>query len=247
MTRPLALIQARMGSTRLPGKVLMDVSGRTVLSHVVDRVRACTDLSGVRVATTDQAGDDPVVRECERLGVGVRRGSEDDVLDRFVRAAGDADWIVRVTADCPLFDPVLLGAMIRRVRDLEADGTPVDYLANGIEPSWPRGLDAEIVRGAALRRAHAEATAPHEREHVTPYIYRHPDLFAVHGYRSPRDLAAHRWTLDTPEDLAFVRAVYDALYEPDRLFTTEEVLALLDRRPDIRHLNAHVEQKKLGQ
>jgi spore coat polysaccharide biosynthesis protein SpsF len=219
-----------------------------VLAHVIERVAACARIGGVRVATTTEPADDAVAAEAERAGAEVVRGSEQDVLDRYVQAAGDAPWIVRVTADCPLFDPGLLCDMIARASEIEASGTPIDYLTNGVEPTFPRGLDAEIVRSAALRRAHREARQPYEREHVTPYLYQHPELFALHIYRADVDRSAHRWTLDTPDDLAFVRAVYAELDRPGGPpFGRADVLALLERRPELTALNAHVQQKALGQ
>ena len=230
MIRPVALIQARMGSTRLPGKVLTDVAGTTVLAHVVERVRACRGLAGVRIATTTSPADEAIVAEAVRLGVQASRGSEHDVLERFVQAAQDADWIVRVTADCPLFDPLLLEAMIARAGELLAGGSRVDYLANGAQRGWPRGLDAEIVRMEALRRAHREARRPYEREHVTPYLWRRPDRFSIAQLKQSPDLSDRRWTVDTPEDFEFVSRVFYMLYPTMPLFGQAEVESLAIER-----------------
>ena len=180
------------------------------------------------------------VAECARLGVGCFRGSEPDVLARYFGAAQarGAEIIVRVTSDCPFFDGALLDEMLARFH-----ATPgLDYLSNVQERRFPRGLDAEVFTFAALARAHREATQPHEREHVTPYFYQHPERFRLHSFVGTEDWSAHRWTLDTPVDWQFVEAVYAAL---GANFTTADVLNLLKARPELARLNAHVEQKPL--
>ncbi len=238
--KTIAIIQARMGSTRLPGKVLKPLAGDTVLGHVVRRVRAAQRLDGVCVATTEAVAEGPIVAECARLGVGCFRGSEPDVLARYFGAAQarGAEIIVRVTSDCPFFDGALLDEMLARFH-----ATPgLDYLSNVQERRFPRGLDAEVFTFAALARAHREATQPHEREHVTPYFYQHPERFRLHSFVGTEDWSAHRWTLDTPVDWQFVEAVYAAL---GANFTTADVLNLLKARPELARLNAHVEQKPL--
>mgnify|MGYP003340477344 CR=1 FL=1 len=240
--KTVAIIQARMGSTRLRGKVLKPLAGDTVLGHVVRRVRLAKRLDAICIATTESPGDEPIVTECARLGVGCWRGSEHDVLSRYFDAAraGGADVIVRVTSDCPLFDGALLDEMLAVFHASPG----LDYLSNVQARRFPRGLDAEVFTFAALTRAHREATRQHEREHVTPYFYQHPELFSLHSFVGNEDLSAHRWTLDTPEDWQFVEAVYAALGAD---FTTADVLKLLKARPELAKLNAHVEQKKLAQ
>lgn len=244
-----------MGSTRLPGKVLKRLANETVLSHVVRRVRLARRLDGVCIATTDSPADDPIVAEAGRLGVSCWRGSEHDVLARYFGAAQAcrADIVVRVTSDCPLFDGALLDEMLALFQgedDLLTTqrGRPVgeglDYMSNVQVRRFPRGLDAEIFTFAALTRAHREATQPHEREHVTPYFYQHPERFRLHSFVGGEDWSAHRWTLDTPEDWHFVEAVYEALGPS---FDTLAVLNLLKARPELAILNAHVEQKKLAE
>ncbi|TAM76074.1 acylneuraminate cytidylyltransferase [bacterium] len=244
--RSVAIIQARTGSMRLPGKVLKRLCGLTVLEHVVRRVRACEDLDAVVVATSEAPNDDPVSDMAQRCGAGVFRGSEDDVLDRFHGAAREAraDVIVRITADCPLLDPQVLGQVYRRFR--ESDG--VDYVSNTLERTYPRGLDVEVMSAVALERAHAEARKPYEREHVTPFIYGHPELFTLANVAWDRgDFAFHRWTLDTSEDFAFITAVYEALYREGAIFGAPDVLALLDRRPELVGINSAVRQKALDE
>jgi spore coat polysaccharide biosynthesis protein SpsF len=246
--KTIAIIQARLGSTRLPGKVLLRLAEDTVLGHVVRRVRACPRLNGVIVATTVADEDAAIVTECQRLGVPSFRGSAEDVLARYFHAAqgAGAEAVVRVTSDCPLFDPELLDRMLETFHRLNATAVTVDYLSNTLRRTFPRGLDAEIFTFAALRDAFAEATSPHEREHVTPFFYEHPERFRLHSVEGPTDLSAHRWTLDTPDDWKLIESVYRELHTPGGMFTTAEVLKLLRARPELATLNAHVEQKKLG-
>lgn len=242
--KTVAIIQARMGSTRLPGKVLRSLAGDSVLAHVISRVRLARRLDAVWVATSDTPSDTPIVEEASRLGVGCFRGSEEDVLSRFAGAAqaAAAEVVVRVTADCPLFDGELLEAMLERF----FDPPPVDYLSNVLERSYPRGLDAEIFTAEALREADRKAYSAHEREHVTPYLYQNAGRFRLRSFRGADDLSQYRWTLDTRDDWAFVEAVYERLHRPGHIFNTAEALKLLKANPELAMLNAHVEQKKLG-
>lgn len=244
-----AIIQARMGSTRLPGKVAMKLMGQSVLGHIIRRVRTCRDLDEIIVATTKRPEDDAVVREATRAGATVSRGSEHDVLERYYRAAHhyQVDTVVRITGDCPLHDPELLSGMLTRFQELVADGIDADYLSNTLKRTFPVGLDTEIFTFEALARAQFAATQAYEREHVTPYIYQHPDSFALHDYTNDTDLSRHRWTLDTPEDLQFVEAVYGHLYQSGAVFSTAAVLRLLAEAPDLSTVNAHVRQKALGE
>ncbi len=238
--KTVAIIQARMGSTRLPGKVMKMLQDKTVLSHVITRVKACPRLDEVVVATTDLAADDVIVEESEMYGVPCFRGSEQDVLSRYYHAAREqhADVIVRVTSDCPLFDPEVLTAMLDDFFARQRKGEALDYLSNTLKRSYPRGLDAEIMTFAALKRAYKEATKPFEREHVTPYIYLHPEIFYLASFKQEEDLSFYRWTLDSEEDFKFIKAVYTALSLKYEQFSTDEVLALLDKRPDLIEINA---------
>lgn len=235
----VAIIQARMGSTRLPGKVLKKLAGRTVLDHVISRVRAAKRADDVVVATTVSTGDDAIVAECERLKTAHFRGSEEDVLSRYHGAAkqAGATIVVRVTSDCPLFDGALLDRMLAKF--------DADYMSNCMRRTFPRGLDAEIFTMAALERAQAEATQKHEREHVTPYIYGHPEKFRLQSYEEAEDNSGLRWTLDTPEDWRMIEAVYNALSPKGESFGTADVLKFLRERPEIAMMNAQVEQKSL--
>lgn len=244
----VGIIQARMRSTRLPAKILKQVCGKTVLEHDIIRLRAARLVDEVVVATGEDAANDPVAAEARRAGAVVSRGSEGDVLDRFHQAAREsgADVIVRMTSDCPLFDPQLLDRMLTEfLAALETD-RPFDYYSNTLgERTYPTGLDAEIFTRAALDRAHREAVRVPEREHVTPYLHQNPQLFRLGGMRSPEDHSRHRWTLDTPEDWTLIEAVYERVYREDRLFTTEEVLDLFQREPDLFSLNRAVQAKAI--
>jgi spore coat polysaccharide biosynthesis protein SpsF len=240
-----AIIQARMGSTRLPGKVLRPLCGKTILAHVIERVRASRSVDEIIVATTDRPADDALAALIPTLDARLFRGSEDDVLSRFYLAAQEnkADTIVRITSDCPLFDGDVLRAMIAAFSTRRHSGERLNYLSNTLTRTYPRGLDAEIFDVATLERAHRDATQPFEREHVTPYIYGHPDQFALSNFAGTPDLSEHRWTLDTEEDWQLIEAIYTALYRADRLFSTQDILDLLASQPTLVALNAHIVQK----
>lgn len=244
--RKVVIVQARLGSTRLPGKVLLPLGEQTVLAHVVERCRAIESADEVVVATTVKPEDDPIVAEANRLGVKCTRGSEADVLSRYYEAAKaeQADAIVRVTSDCPFLDPQVSDQVIRLFRN---GSEAYDYASNTLERSFPRGLDTEVCSFAALERAHQEAVDQPYREHVTAYLHRHPNLFRLGSYAHPADCSRYRWTLDTPEDWELIQAMHRELHSPDRLFTWTEGIQLMEARPDIAALNAHIEQKKFGQ
>ena len=230
-----APVQARLGSTRLPGKALMDVAGRPLLSHLVERARRIPGLEAVVIATTERPGDRPLVAFAEAHGLPVYTGSEDDVLDRFHRAAErfGVSIVVRVTPDCPLLDPAVAGLVLRRFLDA---GGELDYASNTQPPTFPDGQDTEVFSAAALARAWREARLPSEREHVTPYIWKHPDRFRLANVRHAEDLSAMRWTVDEAADLEFVRRVFARL-GADRPFGMGEVLDLLPRQPALLDIN----------
>lgn len=236
--RTIALIQARLSSSRLPGKVLMDIEGVPMLAHVVERVSAARLLDGVAVATSTDSSDDRLAAYCRANGIRHHRGPLDDVLARFVQAGKreEADVIVRVTADCPLIDPALIDAVVTM-----RDAHRADYASNVLSRRYPRGLDVEVFTAEALARADREGKAPHHREHVTPYLYEEPGRFQVVGLDCERDLSAHRWTVDTAADLDLVRAVQQRLDNP--LAGWREVLAVVEREPNLARRNAHIKQK----
>ncbi len=234
--KTVAIIQARMGSTRLPGKVLMDLGGRPVIAWVVRAARAAVGIDEVWVATSTLAADDVVARWCADNDVPVHRGSEHDVLDRYAgaMAASRADVVVRITADCPLLDPEVVAQTVRMRPIMGA------VYASNVDPrTWPKGLDCEAMTAEALAVAAREATLPYDREHVTPFIRNNRARFPAANLVSPLpDLASERWTLDTPDDLAFLQAV--ALLLPaDRAPSLLDVLAALDHAPQLRDLNRH--------
>jgi spore coat polysaccharide biosynthesis protein SpsF (cytidylyltransferase family) len=229
----VAIIQARMGSTRLPGKIMKDVAGRPLLAQVIRRARAARTLDRVAVATSDAPPDNIVETLCEDAGVPCFRGSEEDVLDRYYRAAErfEAGTIVRLTADCPLLDPEVIDRVVR-----EFGGGEYDYMANIHPPTFPDGLDTEVFTRQALECAWREAVLRSDREHVTPFIWRQPDRFRLGNVTNTTDLSACRWTVDEPQDLEFVRLVYSRCDAGD-LFGMEEVLRLLRAHPELQGLN----------
>jgi spore coat polysaccharide biosynthesis protein SpsF len=230
-----------MGSTRLPGKVLIDLGGESVLARVVRRLRRADLIDEIVVATPTSAADNAIVSECEHLSVAVFRGQENDVLDRYYQAAHwiNADAIVRITADCPLIDAEITDNTIRAFVNCKPD-----YASNALQRTYPRGLDTEVIASDALTRAWQEARFSYQRAHVTPYIYENPNRFSVVAVRGDSDYSDLRWTLDTPEDLTFIRAIYQRM-DNDDSFSWRDVLSLLEREPELAELNRQVRQKAL--
>jgi len=220
----VAILQARMSSTRLPGKVMKPLAGRPMIERQLERLRRCETLERLVVATSLDTSDDPLAALLGELGVDVHRGSLTDVLDRYVGAAqafGVTGDVVRLTADCPLADPGVIDGCVRRRVELG-----VDYCSNGRRRTYPHGLDVEAFTLEALLTAGREATDPYDREHVTPFIYRHPERFTIGELAQAQDEGYLRWTVDTPEDFAFVERVYAALYPTKPDFTSDDVRAL---------------------
>jgi len=240
--RNVCIIQARMGSSRLAGKVLKPLAGRPALDWVVLRARAAHAFADIVLATTTEPLDDPLAAYGANMGVRVVRGSETDVLGRYRQAAveSQADIITRITSDCPLIEPSLLASMAARWRPTGA----FDVLTNAVRRTFPRGLDTEMFTRAALDAAAAEARDPAEREHVTVFLYRRPERFRIEHVTQDVDRTQERWTLDTPDDYALLSRIFDAAPDPLSL-TQEQVLAMLDANPGWRALNAHIEQKKV--
>jgi glutamate-1-semialdehyde 2,1-aminomutase/spore coat polysaccharide biosynthesis protein SpsF len=225
----VAVIQARMGSSRLPGKTIADVAGRPLLLHVVERVRSARGVDKVVVATTDQSSDHAIADLCQREGIQCFRGSEDDVLDRFYRTAeaNRADILVRITADCPLIDPAVIDQVIARFQEGDCD-----YVSNTLRYTYPDGLDTEVFSFAALERAWREAKKPSEREHVTPYLRTEKFRMANVESESPVPLGKHRWTVDYPADLEFVRRIYEE-FSGNKHFGFQDIFRLLRERPEL--------------
>jgi spore coat polysaccharide biosynthesis protein SpsF len=237
----VAIVQARMGSSRLPGKALKDIHGRTMLARVVRRAGRSSLIDKLVVATTEKKADDAIVSECESLGVSVFRGSEDDVLARYYQAARgfSADCIVRITSDCPLIDPEI----IDRVAQAFLDNNP-DYASNTLESTYPRGLDVEVFTFGALEKAWLEASEDFQHVHVTPYIYLHPEQFKMLSVKGDEDWSCYRWTVDTKEDLDLVRAIYEKI-DRDDFFSWRDVLCLFREEPSLAKINHHIRQKSL--
>ncbi|HXR27732.1 MAG TPA: glycosyltransferase family protein [Candidatus Baltobacteraceae bacterium] len=225
----LAILQARMSSTRLPGKVMRPVLGEPMIARQIERVRRSKRLSAIVIATSTNTEDDVIADEAHRLGIGVHRGALDDVLSRFVGAlevTGNPKTCVRLTADCPLADWRVIDDCIAAHERVNAD-----YTSNTAGWTFPKGLDVEVCESYALIKADWETTSAYDREHVTPYLYTHPELFKVeHVTRDPP--LRYRWTVDTPEDFAFVTAVYAALYPANPAFTTDDILDWQAANPD---------------
>lgn len=237
--KTVAIIQARMTSTRLPGKILREVLGRPLLGYQLERVQRCRSIDEIVVATTTNETDDPVVQFVEGAGFRVWRGSEEDVLSRFAGAAGlaEADIVVRLTADCPLIDPELVDGLVTTLTESDP---ALDYVSNAASGTLPAGLDAEVMRVGALMAAEGEATARQEREHVTPFIYNHPERFACRLLKHEPPITGHRWTVDQPEDFELVRRIIEALYPEQPDFGFRDVLALLEKHPDWVEINRAV-------
>jgi len=239
----IAIIQARFSSSRLPGKVLQDLAGKSLLAWTVDRAARASLVDRAVVATTSDAADDPVAEECVRRGYAFYRGSQYDVLDRYYQAAltFGAQTIVRITADCPLIDPQEIDRVIRLFRQSGAD-----FACNRLPPPWKRttpiGLDTEVCSFAGLERAWREASQKHEREHVMPYFYDCEGRFKVAVADMQPDASHFRWTVDTPEDLTLLREI-SARFPGNAFFAWQEVAALFEREPQLARINAHVQHK----
>jgi spore coat polysaccharide biosynthesis protein SpsF len=245
----VAIIQARIGSTRLPGKVLLNLCGKTVLEHVVQRVKSCKLVKTTIVATTILTADDTIVKECKNIGAKWFRGSSEDVLSRYYLAAkeNNADIIIRVTSDCPLFDGAILHSMLEEFCNRLSTNEPLEYMSNTLEKTFPRGMDCEILTMSCLERTHKEAQQNYEKEHVTPYIYNNPDKFHIASFKADEDNSLYRLTLDTQEDWELNSKIYDMLYEDGKIFTYTKTIDFLKKHPELAKINAHVEQKKLGE
>jgi spore coat polysaccharide biosynthesis protein SpsF len=236
------VVQARMGSTRLPGKALAPLAGAPLLERMLERIAAAATPFDVVVATTTDLADGDIRERCRWLGVRCISGHPTDLLDRHLQAAREtnADVVVKIPSDCPLIDPAAIDAVLTAF----LAEPEYEYVSNLHPATWPDGNDVEVVPRAVLERAAREARRPHEREHTTPYVWDQPRRFRVANveWNTGADLSmSHRFTVDYADDLAFVQEVYDALWRTDRpVFSLPEILAFLDRRPDVFALNAHL-------
>lgn len=244
----VCLVQARVGSTRLPGKILKEICGKTILHHEIDRLKKCKEIDEIVIATTDKEDDDKIVNEAKKLSVKYFRGSENDVLSRFYYSAkeNNADIIVRVTSDCPCIDYEILDKMLIYFKDKYKE-KQVDYLSNTIKRTYPRGYDIEIFTFSALEKSYINAEKEYEREHVTPYIYDKTNNFFKLSFENKEDYSKYRVTLDTIEDFIVIKNIFENLYYKNPYFKLNDVVQYLNNNLHIVDINKHIEQKKLGE
>lgn len=237
------IVQARMASTRLPGKILKQVLGKSLLEYQVERLQRVKHADRIVIATTDHGEERPIVELCHRLGVATFRGSESDVLARYYGAATEfqADTVVRITSDCPLIDPAVVDGVIGFYLE---NREQYDYVSNTFpELTYPRGMDTEVFSYQALQEAYREAGDQPEREHVTIFIKRRPARYRIKNLPYHRDESHYRWTVDTPEDFQLIERMITALYPKKPLFTLEDGLKLMAEHPEWAQLNASIQQK----
>lgn len=230
----LAILQARVSSSRLPGKVLKPLLGAPMLLRQIERLKKSRKIDRLLVATSTEASDDQIEKLCKEHGIAYHRGSLNDVLDRFYQAALDfkPEHVVRLTADCPLTDAKLIDDVI----GFYLDGG-FDYASNAIQATYPDGLDVEVFRFSCLEQAWREAALPSQREHVTPFIHQQLLRFKIGHFKNSSDLSHLRWTVDEPKDFELVTMIYEALYPMNPAFSTQEILQLLDQRPELMNWN----------
>jgi spore coat polysaccharide biosynthesis protein SpsF (cytidylyltransferase family) len=235
----LAIIQARMGSTRLPGKVLSELCNMPMLAVLIQRIKACRDIDETVVATTIDPTDDVLVDWLNQHNLPLYRGSVNDVLDRFWKCSlkHNADVIIRITADDPLKDPAIIS---RALSEFHARPL-IDYVSNTLKPTFPEGLDIEVFRSEALEKAATEATLVSDREHVTPYIWRQPDKFSLLNFEMDPDLSSWRWTVDTPQDMLFVRKIF-AHFNNDIQVSHKDIISYLLTNPDLLKINSGIKR-----
>ncbi|MFV0440863.1 MAG: cytidylyltransferase domain-containing protein [Lachnospirales bacterium] len=241
-----AIIQARVGSTRLPEKVLKNICGKSVLDHVITRVRQSKYIDEIIIATTILDRDIAIINEAEKIGVKSFCGSEDDVLSRYYLAAKEnsLDVIVRITSDCPLIDSKVIDEVVKTYLDNKYD-IVTNAGSDLSQRTYPRGLDTEVFSFEALENAYKNAVEKYQREHVTPYIYENAK--EVFYYKNSTDYSKYRWTLDTEEDFEVISKIYENLYDDRNIhnFYLMDIVKLFEEKPELYDINAHIEQKKL--
>lgn len=230
------IIQARMGSTRLPGKVMKKKFGKTILIHDLERIKRMETIDKIVVATTTLKEDDIIVNTVKGYdeNIGIYRGSSEDVLDRYYKAAKEfkAEVIVRITSDAPLIDPKISDMVVKTFLKNQCD-----YCCNNMPGTYPYGLDTEVFPFESLERAWKEAHTPYEREHVTPYIRKNPEKFRLLNVKNNVDLSHLRWALDYPEDFKFITEIYKRLYPKKKIFYMEDILKILESEPNLIDIN----------
>lgn len=233
-----------MESSRLPGKILKEVKGKSLLEHQIERIKKSKKIDQIIIATSVKESEKPIVALCEKLGIPYFRGSEQDVLERYYETAKhyEVDVVVRLTSDCPIIDPIVVDSVVNKYLEL---ALVTSYVSNTIERSFPRGLDVEVFSFRALEKAHLTATLEVEREHVTAYMYSNQSDIKVANFNGEIDYSNNRWTVDTSDDFKLIELIINELYNPAEIFLLEDVIALLKENPDWKKINNHVEQKKL--
>lgn len=244
--KTIVIIQARMNSERLPGKVLLPLAGKPMLGRIVERIRTCKRIDDLIIATTKNPIDDIVVTVAKTSGCAVFRGDEYDVLSRYYYAATtmNANVVIRITADCPFIDPFIIDEMVKRFKKRNTGNNTCDYLSNIVKRTFPRGLDVEIFRYDILEKIFKVATDITHREHVTMYIHMNPKEFAIENYEANENMSSLRWTVDEKADYSMAVKVYDYLFPQNNNFRYNDILKLMQQHPEISVINALVKQKK---
>ncbi len=237
----IAIIQARVGSTRLPDKVMLPLAGKPAIQHVIERTKLIPNISKVVIAMPKSPTNDSLARFCELTGAPVFRGSENDVLDRYYEAAlsHQADVVVRITADCPLIDPIESGKVVKKFFEVEAD-----YVSNTNPPMLPDGLDTEVFSIEALTKAWNNAKKRSEREHVTLYIYSNPKEFKIGSVKYQEDLSQYRLTLDEMADYILLERIFSTLKEKNQFGYLHEVVSILESNPDFLKINRTIQRNE---
>jgi spore coat polysaccharide biosynthesis protein SpsF len=240
-----AIIQARMGSTRLSGKVMKELKGKSVLSHVIERVKKSKLIEEIVIATTVLDRDIVIENEAIKCGAKVFKGSEDDVLSRYYQAAkvNNIDVIVRITSDCPVIDPYVIDEIISFYLEGQYD-LATNAGADLAQRTYPRGLDTEVFSFEALENAFVNGGEKYQREHVTPFIYEHSNK--IHYFKNDADYSKYRWTLDTEEDFELIIEIFNRLYKGSHDFYLHDIIELFKQNPNLFSINAHIEQKKIN-
>ena len=240
--RVVLIIQGRMAATRLPGKPLKPVLGRPLLAYLIERVQRCKTVDAIVVATTTNSLDGAIAEFCQKNHIACFRGSESDVLDRYLQAARHykADVIVRVTGDCPLIDPQVIDTVVSYFLQHKP---PLDYATNCLERTFPRGMDVEVFSMKSFEKVAKKAKNESEREHVTPYYYRHPELFKLGNVTRETDDSRYRLTVDEEDDFTLIETLLKAIYVDKPHFTLEDILQVFKQHPEWIKINAHVQQK----
>lgn len=242
--RTVAIIQARMGSTRLPGKIQKNIMGKSVLQHVIERVRQASSIDEIVIATTTLKQDDIVVEEAQKCCVKYFRGSEEDVLSRYYFAAEEnkADIVVRITSDCPLIDPIVTNEIVSLFKEQAVYDIVTNASSDLRQRTYPRGLDTEVFSFNFLEKAYKYANKQYQREHVTPYIYENSKK--IFYYKNDEDFSAYRLTLDTEEDFVLIKEIYRHLYTGKHDFYLKDIIKLFEQHPNLSKINENVEQKR---